>query len=273
MVDSPIFAAAARSHKSNRKLTGLLKAMGKLFVHSGFELTRLQISSAEFYKDFFFNNRPVVLRGLMDDWAAPRLWTPEHFRSRYGDAVVEVMRGREGDPDYELNHAEHRSHIKMADYIDLITNMASSNDCYLVAHNHVLDMSEMRDLSDNFHCPAGFLDPESTEHPYVRLWLRQAGTLTPLHCDDCNILFGQVTGRKQVRLIPPYFYPSLYNTTEYYSPVDLDNIDLARFPEMREVPVLESHPRAGRNPLHPYRMVALGKIARIVIVLDIHEFL
>lgn len=240
VVDSPIFAAAARSYKSNRKLAGLLKAMGRLFVHSGFELEKLQISSAEFYEHFFFNNRPVVLRGLMDDWAAPRLWTPEHFRSRYGNVVVEVMSGREGDPRYELNWAERRSHIRMADYIDLITDTASGNDCYLVARNKVLDMPEMRDLSDDFHCPAGFLDPETPERPYVRLWLGAAGTLTPLHCDDCNIFMGEVTGRKKVRLIPPYFYPSLYNTAEYYSPVDLDNVDLTRFPEMRDVPVLET---------------------------------
>jgi hypothetical protein len=175
----------------------------------------------------------------MEDWAAVERWTPEYFKSRYGDVVVEVMVDRDDDPDYELNHASHCANMNMADYIDRITSIESGNTYYLVARSHVLDIPEMADLSRDFSCPTGFLDPDSNEKPYVRLWLGPAGTLTPLHCDDCNILFGQVTGRKLVRLIPPYFYPSLYNTAEYYSPVDLDDIDLARFPAMQDVPILE----------------------------------
>ena len=239
LVDSPIFQRAADAAKSNRKMAGLLKAMGKLFLHSGFELQRRRISSTEFYRDFFFNNRPVVLKGLMDDWSAVDRWTPEYFKSRYGHAVVEVMVGRDDDPEYDLNFVSHRANMSMADYVDRITSTESGNDCYLVARNHVLNIPEMASLSADFRNPAGFLNPDSTEDPYVRFWLGPAGTLTPFHCDDCNIMFGQVTGRKRVRLVPPYFYPSLYNTTEYSSSVDLDNIDLASFPAMEGVPILE----------------------------------
>lgn len=245
LVGRPVFRAAARLHKANRKLTGLLRAMGELYVHSGFEIQRVRISGPTFYQKFFFTNRPVILQGLMDDWPAVEQWTAEYFKTRYGETIIEVSAERESDRDYELNHLNHRARMRMADYVDRITSVDSSNDCYLVARGHVLDMPEMRNLHADFHCPEGFLDPDSSHRPYVRLWLGPAGTLTSLHCDDCNILFGQVTGSKRVRLIPPYFYASLYNTAEYSSAVDLDNVDLARFPAMRDVPVLELVLEAG----------------------------
>ena len=240
LATNPIFISAFRVQKAGRKLSGLMRAMGELFVHSAFELRRLEVSSAEFYSEFFFTNRPVILQGLMREWPAVEKWRPEYFKSRYGEVVVEVMVGRDGDRDYELNHANHYAEVKLSHFIDLITRTESANDCYLVARNHVLDLPGMETLRADFDCPVGFLDPDTGENPFVRLWLGPAGTLTQLHCDDCNILFGQITGRKQVRLIPPYFYQSLYNVAEYCSAVDLDDIDLTKFPAMRDVPVLEA---------------------------------
>ena len=67
-----------------------------------------------------------------------------------------------------------------------------------------------------------------------------AGTLTPLHCDDQDILFAQTSGSKHVRLVPPHFLDRVYNQDTCYSSVTLESIDLARFPAMRGVPVLET---------------------------------
>lgn len=239
IVETSAFQAACRTRKENRKLSGLLRALGEVFLHSGFEVPRLKISPERFYADFFFANRPIILQGLMQGWSATERWTPADLKSRFGEVNVEVMIGRDDDPDYEYNWENHCAEIKLGEYIDQIVAAGASNNRYLVAHNHVLDLPGMEDLRSDFACPAGFLNPDSSESPYVRFWLGPAGTLTPLHCDDCNILFGQVTGHKQVRLIAPYFYPRLYNTVEYMSEVDLENIDFARFPIMRDVPILE----------------------------------
>jgi ribosomal protein L16 Arg81 hydroxylase len=41
-------------------------------------------------------------------------------------------------------------------------------------------------------------------------------------------------------MIAPYFTGSLYNDDQCYSPVQLDPVDLDRFPAMRDVPVTET---------------------------------
>ena len=88
--------------------------------------------------------------------------------------------------------------------------------------------------------PSGFLDPAGTDGRYVRLWFGPAGTVTPLHCDNRNVLFAQVQGRKHVRLIAPQFLSALANDRACYSAVDLDAVDYERFPAMRDVPVHEA---------------------------------
>ncbi len=49
----------------------------------------------------------------------------------------------------------------------------------------------------------------------------------------------QVRGRKLVRLIAPYELPDLYNSRHCYSAVDLDNVDYGRFPQFRNVRVID----------------------------------
>src|SRR5207248_1936449 len=131
-------------------------------------------------------------------WPALERWIPEYFRSRFGDVVIEVTAHRDSDEDYEANFRDHVAKVRLGDYVSMVEQGGDSNDRYLVARNHVLDTAGLEALKDDFSCPEGFLDPATSQQPFVRLWFGPAGTLTPLHCDDRNILFAQVRGRKHI---------------------------------------------------------------------------
>lgn len=236
---SPLLSAAKEAVRPAQKTADLLSLLGALFVRSGFVLERRRLAPERFFEDHFFANRPVVLTGLTDDWPARRTWSPDHFRTRFGHVEVEITDHRASDEEYERNFAAHRRRVTFAEYVTMLER-GDGNDHYLVARNHALDLPGLRPLYDDFHCPAGFLDPLTPERPYVRLWLGPRGTLTPLHCDNRNVLFAQVTGRKHVKLVPPYFLPRIYNDDGCYSPVALEAVDYERFPAMRGVPVLET---------------------------------
>lgn len=222
------------------KLAELMSLLGTLFTRSGFTLERRRLTPESFFRDYFFANRPVVLTGLTDDWPALRLWGPDYFRSRFGSVKVEVTHRRDADKRYERNFTSHRTTVDFAEYVSMVERPGAGNDTYLVARNRVLELPGLRALNDDFSCIEGFLDPLTADVPYVRLWFGPEGTLTPLHCDNRNLLFAQVTGRKQVKLIAPYFLAKLYNDEACYSSVALEAIDLDRFPAMRDVPVLET---------------------------------
>jgi len=251
IAQSPILRASLAARRRYDKVTELVDLLGELFARSGFTLERHRLSPERFFRDYLFTNRPVILQGLTNDWPAVRLWGPGYFRSRFGDVEVEITDGRDTDARYERHFAQHRTMLTFADYVDMCERGGSDNDHYLVARNHVLDLPGLRELHDDFRCPEGILDPHVQDLPYVRLWFGPPGTLTPLHCDDRNILFVQVTGRKQVKLVAPYFLSRLYNDSSCYSSVALEAVDLERFPLMRDVPVLETVLEAGESLFIP----------------------
>ena len=59
----------------------------------------------------------------------------------------------------------------------------------------------LKALQEDIRARPGFF--ERSIGSGIALWLGPAGTITPLHHDQSDILFCQIVGRKRVRLIPP----------------------------------------------------------------------
>jgi hypothetical protein len=197
-----------------------------------------RISPARFYENYYYANRPVVIRGLMENWPALRRWSPAHFADRFGDETIEVTAEREGDPHFEDNFSDHRRRMTMSQLVDAVTQ-GRGNDVYLVAKNRLLEQEPFTSLLEDISYPAGILTTGSAAVA-PRMWFGGAGTVTPLHHDASNILFGQVYGRKLVRLIPPYEIDNIYNDRTCFSDIDLDDVDYVRFPQFRHVTVVQA---------------------------------
>lgn len=178
------------------------------------------------------------------------VWSPQYFRDRFADLLVEVMAEREADEAYELNSQNHKQVIRFGDYIDLIEQADHSNDAYMVANNHLLDRPEMEPLWDDFTMPTEYLDP-TQRSGQVFLWFGPRGTLTPLHHDVANVLFIQVMGRKRFRLIPSLQAHRVYNDVGVYSQVDPDDTDLSVYPLFAGVQPIELVIEPGQALLIP----------------------
>jgi hypothetical protein len=240
---SPAVAAGRKVHQRRLKLASLLDAYAELYRQSEFASRAgwpAAISAEQFYQDYFYRNRPVVVDGLMQDWPALRLWSPRYLAEEIGDLEVEITSGRDGDPRFEENFSQHVRRIRMAEFVDLIEQGGETNDYYLVARNQLLARPECARLREQIVSPPGFLDPQAEVEGHVKLWLGPAGTLTPLHHDATNIFFGQVYGRKHIKLISPYDIGNVYNDRRCFSAVDLDDVDLHQFPRMAGVPVIDA---------------------------------
>lgn len=196
------------------------------------------LTPSEFYQQYYFGNRPVVIRGLMRGWKALQIWSPEYFSQNFGTCQVEIMSGRKRDPLYELNFESHRKTISMKAYVRMVEEGGETNDYYLVAKNYLLKRRKFRPLLNDLKCPRGFLEPKSLNS--AKFWFGPKGTVTHLHHDAGNVLFGQVYGRKQFTFIPPLDTKNVYEESDWYSRVDVLNIDYAKFPRMRRVSILET---------------------------------
>jgi ribosomal protein L16 Arg81 hydroxylase len=196
-----------------------------------------KLSEAEFFRDYYLVNKPVIITGMMENWPALSKWNYDYFKARLGDREVEVQKGRNQDANYEINGPQHKHKMKFAEYVDLVASADTTNDFYMTANNSSNNKAALRELWEDIRLMPEYLDTRSSDDGFF--WFGPAGTKTPFHHDLTNNFMAQVMGRKQVKLMAACDVAHVYNHLHCYTPVDGGAIDYERFPMMRNVQVME----------------------------------
>ncbi|CAD6556983.1 hypothetical protein LMG28140_06023 [Paraburkholderia metrosideri] len=198
---------------------------------------RERLARDEFFEQYYFQNRPVIITGAFDFWPARKLWGFGYLRERCGDCEVEVQFGRESDENYEINQPSHKRMMRFADYVDLVARSGPTNDFYMTANNTSHNRAALAALWADVPVIAEYLDGESADNGFF--WMGPAGTRTPFHHDLTNNFMAQVVGRKRIKLVPLSDTAQMANHLHCYSQVDGAAIDYERFPSMRHVQLIE----------------------------------
>lgn len=198
---------------------------------------RHRLSGAEFLRDYYSANRPVIVTGMMDDWPAMRKWNLDYFRRRFGAREVEVQFGRDADALYEMNSVAHKRRMKFGEYVDLVQSAGRTNDFYMTANNDSRNRDALNELWDDIVQVPDYFSSQPNNRGFF--WFGPAGTVTPFHHDLTNNFVAQVVGRKRLRIMPACEVANVYNHQHCFTQVDGCNIDLARFPDMAKAQVLE----------------------------------
>lgn len=192
-----------------------------------------KITADQFLNDHYAANRPALLTGEIADWPALRLWNPAYLKAKVGGAPIEFQSGRSGDPDYERLKDAHRATMPFDMFIDLIESSGDGNDGYITAYNSAQNGEALAPLAEDLGFIDHLLDP-NVPNPNGMMWIGPADTFTPLHHDLTNNLLVQITGSKQVILVPSTEVPLLYNDQHVFSLVqDLEAADIEEFPNLR----------------------------------------
>jgi Cupin-like domain len=188
------------------------------------ELDRLDPD--EFFREYYFRNRPVKIRRLLERWQGFDAWRLSQLAGAYGDVPLEItvnrppIAGHDVGPEAELRTVPLRELVSML-------QRAKSDDVYLIARNRAIQQA-LSGLLDTLEPLHGVLTPFSPAH--TNLWIGPRDATTYLHHDVTNVLFVQVEGAKKFWLIPPYHGNHVYNRSGVFSEVDAEHPDLARFP-------------------------------------------
>ncbi len=177
-----------------------------------------QLDAKDFYAQYYFRHRPVLLTGLFAHWPAMSRWSLEYFEAQVGDQSVQVQFGRDSDPNYEVNNDSHRREMPMREFVNLIRNNESSNDFYMTANNDDHNRSALSSLWSDAGELDGYLDDGSRGGRFF--WMGPRGTVTPFHHDLTNNLLVQVVGRKRIKLVASYDTPLMRNHLHCYSEWD-----------------------------------------------------
>ena len=215
-----------------------------------------ELAADRFYADFYYRNRPVVVRGFAARWQSWDAFTPQALARTHGDVVVRVTAGRESDPQHERNRAT-RS-MPLREFVGRVET-ENSNDEYMTAGNAMM-RGPLAALVAQIRPLPGFLGEHRSES--VDLWLGPAGTVTHLHPDQCNSLYVQAHGSKRFFLIPPYEAELIYDAGSLFRTVDPESARARSHPLFPYATVSEIRARGRRRPLPPGRLVPPRSRAR-----------
>ncbi|WET76262.1 cupin-like domain-containing protein [Amycolatopsis sp. QT-25] len=179
--------------------------------------------------------RPAILTGMIEDWPARTDWTPQKLIERHGGKTVTALMDLPADgvlmPDRQ---SAYERTLTFASFVETMLTTTTAKPCYL-AYTRVADILPSADY--DFATLLGRADDDTGD---TRAWIGSAGTRSMFHSDLKDNLFCQIWGRKHVVLLPwehsMAAYPFPDNLVN--SQVDLAEVDLGRFPRLREAPLL-----------------------------------
>ena len=186
------------------------------------------MSYEEFAKDHLFGDYPVVIGDACKDWTAKEKFTPEFFKSEYGNRKVEVQ-GQE----YNLK-----------DFIEIMEESTMDNPapypCKLQIDRDYPEL--IPDISPRFMyakpdwCHNPMVEPLLGNADTYEIFLGSPGGQFPyVHYDYLGLhaFITQLYGVKEFTVIPPdqtpYVYPKENNSWVSEVP-DIKNVDLEKYP-------------------------------------------
>ena len=236
----PYVLAGAKMARRMKRRDWLLRLQQSLWKQSPYLQTierRDAISKEEFYKHYHCVNRPVILTGVMKDWHIYKNWSPAYFKQHFGERRIQVVRM---DENFKKTHVE----LPMSEYVDTITSLEASNEWYMTNSNTPYNNDVIGDLYGEADRYTELLNPEG-ENPNGNVLFGPNGTRTDLHFDLANALYCQVYGTKHFKIIAPHDLPYVYPYRNFLSLVDMDAVDLEKFPLFKEATVFEFDLNAG----------------------------
>lgn len=201
------------------------------------------------------NANPFILEGTIDHWPAmnEHPWSSmSYLLSVAGERLVPVEFGSQyTDASWSQRMMPFREFVET--YIEKLEG-GDANVAYLAQHDlfHQVPRLE-QDIVIPDYC---YVSPKLTQH-YERqpsdvitnAWFGPTGTISPLHHDPYHNLLAQVVGSKYIRLYSPDQSARLYphaGMMSNTSQVQVENVDINRFPEFKNANYVECVLKAGQ---------------------------
>ncbi len=163
-----------------------------------------------FYEQYYIANKPLYVCHFTYFNV-----TLDALKILVGNEEVEILKGREGMPNYERVKNKLKHKIMFHDYVELLKNTESSNDFYMVAYN------ENQHLFGKLFAQLKDIDWLNSNQGFI--WLGPKGTLTPWHYDLTNNLLLQLMGEKKILLIPSWDLPLARNNDHVFCDLSYKN--------------------------------------------------
>jgi hypothetical protein len=193
------------------------------------------IEPGVFRNEFFYPQKPVIIKNLAKQWPAYYRWNWDYFKSLVGHKQVALYNNTKSDAFTPINTAD--DYKSFGEYIDMIRKGPAGWRIFLF---NIFDHAPalVKDFTWPEHLISGFVKK------YPMLFVGGASSITHMHFDIdlSNIIHTQFAGRKRVLLFPfseqhklyrkPFEVLSLADFSNYYLP-GTSKLDYEKFPALR----------------------------------------
>jgi hypothetical protein len=188
------------------------------------------ISSADFDKNYFDSQTPVIIKGLTDNTRAKESWSINYFKDSMGDFLIDIYdNSNKKSSASAFTSADLK--MKFSDFLDILSKDEHTDLrvflCNLFKQNP--------QLKKDFPCPEifkGFLDGVG----YMFFGGKDTTVRIHYDIDMSNVLHTHFGGRKRVVLIAPEYSSFLYRLPlNTYSLIDIDKPDYTKYPALKFV--------------------------------------
>ena len=187
-------------------------------------------SKKEFINNYHKPQKPVLIKGLVDEQPAGQKWTMEWFKEFMGDEIIEL---------YDNNVERHKwstttvpdIKMKFGDYLDII-NKDEPTDLRMFLANLYKLRPELR---EDFSCPPIYKNMLG-KLGFMFLGGKDTDVRGHYDVDSSCVLLTQIFGTKRVVLFEPKYTPFLYKVPfNTHSFVNIDNPDFDKYPGLQYV--------------------------------------
>ena len=189
------------------------------------------ISPKDFTENYLKARRPLVIKGLTNDWPAREKWNAEFMKEVVGNKVVPLYDNSKADPSKPINASA--AEMPFDQYIDLI--MSEPTELRIFFFNIFKHAPQ---LLDDIVLPKDLMGGFLESMPGMFFGGSDSVTFLHYDIDLPHIFHTHFVGRKHVILFENKWKRRLYcipNTTYALEDYDVLNPDFEKFPALKGV--------------------------------------
>jgi lysine-specific demethylase 8 len=200
-----------------------------------------KVTPEEFKRKIVSSRQPVIITGKIASWKASSLWSVDYLNTVVGNKEINVNVSKNKiftyDPQADFTFCSRK--MKFTDFTDWILQEKKADEYYYLQQSPM--KTSFPELLPDIETPDYIAKALFKE---TNLWIGTGGNISPLHYDSLENLLCQFHGRKRVLLFEPkqtpLLYPfSAYSTRGHMSQVNIDQLDIDKFPKFEKAKCIE----------------------------------
>lgn len=183
----------------------LLSENARCFCYTEIKRIEKPENPLEFYKEYISQNKPVIIKGAIDDWPALKLWNNDYLKEKMGETEITVAVTPNGRADAICENHFVLPEERQMKFCDFVDKLGQNDDeiLYVQTQNGCLT-SEFQPLIPDVNLEFPLASHCFNAQPdAINFWMGEERSVSSMHKDPYENFYCVISGKKNFTLFPP----------------------------------------------------------------------